>query len=126
MADMDLPRALNIVARINNQAFLAMGLIGSDQVETTAAGMSLEGISLAELMEATTVVKAHNAAGGDRIEGGSRMYTVPDDRLIAAAYVAAHYDADPDNNIVFYPILGNGQDRVMTVRVIDLLEVDDG
>lgn len=90
---MDLNRAQEIVSAINDRAFFNMGL------KDTVA--SLGGISLAEMLEAKSVVEADNDERQRRqqMEGGAvRFRVVPDDRLIAAAYALEHYY--PDNGAV--------------------------
>lgn len=78
---MELARAIKIVAAINDRAMFTMGMV--EKVR------SLEGVSLAEMIEAKTLVEA-----------GDDKPIIPDDRLIAAAYCAEHYDVDMGGIIV--------------------------
>ncbi|PWJ81569.1 hypothetical protein C7441_110101 [Pseudaminobacter salicylatoxidans] len=88
-------RAQEIISAINDRAFFKMGLKDREQIGT------LEGVSLAEMLEAKSIVLAGNDAAKERqkVEGGSISISVtPDDRLIAAAYALEHYH--PDNEAV--------------------------
>lgn len=80
---MDLARALEIVWAICDRSMFTLGLV--EKVS------SLEGVSLAEMIEATHLVEAEDAKP---IEPGKlrTLNVIPDDRLIAAVYCAEHYD----------------------------------
>ena len=75
-------RAQEIVSAINDRAFFSMGM--AEKIG------SIDGVSLAEMIEAKAIVEAGNAAAP--YEDGKRtIRVVPDDRLIAAAYALEHY-----------------------------------
>jgi hypothetical protein len=80
-------RALEIVSAVNDRCFFKMELV--DKVG------SLEGVSLAEMLEAVAIVKQMNK-DAPAINGKRTIRMVPDDRLIAAAYVLDHYQPDCD------------------------------
>jgi len=103
-------RALEIVCAINDRCFYKMELV--DKVH------SLEGVSLAEMLEAKTIVEVGNTAAM-KPGGSMSIRMVPDDRLIAAAYVLDHYHPDPDA-ICIIPHRGiEGQLRAVAVVAID-------
>ncbi|MFG1376111.1 hypothetical protein [Xanthobacter autotrophicus] len=88
MADhsMTPERAREIVAAINNRALITIGI---DQPL-----LSIEGVTLAEMLEAKAMVVAQNkrAEAEARQRGGRYSISmVPDDRLIAAAYALQHF-----------------------------------
>lgn len=83
-------RAHEIVATINRYAFYTMGLYEPGQTLG-----SLEGVTLAEMLEAKAWVELDNETR-PAIDGKRTIHVVPDDRLIAAAYVINHYQADSD------------------------------
>ena len=106
---MELERALEVVGRINACATYPMGLVERDSIKPL--GM----ISLAEMLQAVEVVEAKNKSVIEEARksgAGYSIYTVPSERLIAAAYVLSNYEpqgkaivAKPDhlfsdNNIV--------------------------
>lgn len=104
-------RAAEIVAAINNRAFMSMGL--ADQ-----AG-SLQGVSLAEMLEAKALVKQGNEeseAGARRSGGGYSISCTPDDRLIAAVYTLEHYRPDT-KPILCLPWRGFEGDRIAVAVV---------
>ncbi|MRX32776.1 hypothetical protein [Aminobacter sp. MDW-2] len=86
---MDVQRANAIVKAINQRAFFAMGI--AETVDT------LEGVTLADMLEAKEIVQAANKAAAS-IDGKTELRVVPDDRLIAAAYTLEHYW--PDNEAI--------------------------
>lgn len=88
-------RAQEIVSAINDRAYFKMGLKEAPDIG------SLEGVSLAEMLEAKNTVEAGNKAAQERAKQTGGTYSVsiiPDDRLIAAAYALEHYH--PDNEAV--------------------------
>ncbi|MBO9458953.1 hypothetical protein [Labrenzia sp. R5_0] len=106
---MELERALEVVACINACVTYPMGLVSRDKIQP------LGKISLAEMLQAVEVVKAKNKSveEEERKPGaGYTTYTVPAERLVAAAFVLNNYEpqhevivAKPDylfsdNNIV--------------------------
>jgi len=90
---MELDRAIAIVKAINQRCFCAMGI--ADKVD------SLDGVSLSQMLAAKDRLQLESATSRS-VDGVRRFYTVPDDRLIAAAYALQHYDGD-DNAIVVVP-----------------------
>ncbi|PZU87883.1 MAG: hypothetical protein DI527_18110 [Chelatococcus sp.] len=79
-------RAEEIVSAINYRAFISLGMADK-------AG-SLDGVTLAEMLEAKSVVLGMNVTARERAVGDGTSYStsvVPDDRLIAAVYVFEHY-----------------------------------
>lgn len=88
-------RAKEIVSAINDRAYFKMGLKEAPDIG------SLEGVSLAEMLEAKNAVEAGNRAAQEHAKQTGGTYSVsiiPDDRLIAAAYALEHYQ--PDNEAV--------------------------
>lgn len=79
---MDIERAHAIISAVNDRCFFSMGLKDS-------AG-SLEGITLADMLEAKRLIEAKNAAA-ESVNGSRTITMVPADRLIAAAYCMEHY-----------------------------------
>lgn len=70
--------------------------------------------SLAQLIEARDIVRAENRLV--KPGGGRSFHTVCDDRLLAALYVAHHYDAvDPGRDIE--PIVVAGDRAVVVLRM---------
>ncbi|MFG1332067.1 hypothetical protein V5F41_12545 [Xanthobacter autotrophicus] len=93
MADhsMTPERAREILAAINNRALITMGI---DQPL-----LSIEGVTLSEMLEAKAMVVAQNEraqADAQQNGGGYRIAVVPDDRLIAAAYALQHFAISRD------------------------------
>lgn len=83
---MDLARARTIVEAICDRSWATMGV--ADMART------LDGLSLAEMLQAKTMVENSNTASAAvaRLSGERHtIYVVPDDRLIAAAYALQHY-----------------------------------
>ncbi|WP_234053678.1 MULTISPECIES: hypothetical protein [unclassified Xanthobacter] len=79
-------RAHEIVAAINSWAAVTLGL------DVSMGG--LEGVSLAEMLEAKEIVETRNRRAADAAEASGGSYSisvVPDDRLVAAAYCLDHY-----------------------------------
>ncbi len=107
-------RAHEIVKAINDRCLYTMELVKD-------VG-SLEGVSLAEMLEAKAVVVAENRAAQERAKRDGDSYsitTVPADRLIAAAYVLEHYQPDNDA-ILFLPHTGiAGEYRAVAVMAVD-------
>lgn len=87
--DTRFERALSIVRAINDRCFFAMGIS-----ETVG---SLEGVSLADMLEAKRLVEQRNENAA-YVDGKRTINVVPDDRLIAAAYTLEHYR--PDNEAI--------------------------
>ncbi|MGK9200455.1 hypothetical protein [Sinorhizobium meliloti] len=90
---MELDRAIAIVKAIYQRCICA-----TDVVEKVN---SLEGVSLSQMLAAKDRLQLENATSRS-VDGVRRFYTVPDDRLIAAAYALEHYDGD-ENAIVVVP-----------------------
>jgi hypothetical protein len=120
-------RAKTIVGAINDRAFVSMG-IGDGALP------SLEGVSLAEMIEAATVVRALNTAAEvrQRAEGGSvTISVVPDDRLIAAVYCMEHFPCD-DESILCVPasrqerFLGGRTHKALAVVAVTPTADEDG
>jgi hypothetical protein len=87
---MDAARAIEITRAVNARAYVSMGI--------STDCPSLDGISLAEMLEAKRIVEDGNRAAKAKAtaEGGScSISIIPDDRLIAAVYAIHHYQ--PDN-----------------------------
>lgn len=87
-------RAQEIVTAINARGFYTIGLWH----EGRPLG-SLEGVGLAEMIEAKNAVEAANAqeeAHAKETGGGYTIRIVPDDRLIAAVYAIEHYPASSE------------------------------
>jgi len=99
-------RAQEIVTAINARHMVSMGIdrpLGS-----------LQDVSLAEMLEATSIVEAKNAAAEAHARehgGGYSISIVPDDRLIAAVYVVDHYQPSREP-ILYLPNPGLFTDRV--------------
>ncbi|MEW6256928.1 MAG: hypothetical protein AB1592_13315 [Pseudomonadota bacterium] len=104
-------RAQDIVSAINARCFVTMGI---DQEL-----YSLEGVSLAEMIEAAAIVQAKNAAAEAHARahgGGYSISMVPAHRLIAAVYVVEHYEPAREP-ILYLPRLGFFTDRVALALV---------
>lgn len=115
---MNFERAREIVDAINDRAFYQMGLVES-------VG-SLDGVTLAEMIEAKQVVEARNEAERERLErehGSATIRVVPDDRLIAAAYALDHYA--PNNEAVVLVPTGEWPFNRRALAVVGL-EPGDG
>lgn len=80
-------RALDIVSMVNDMAFCSMGLW-----EEGKPLRSIRDVSLAEMLEAKRIVEEKNALPLPPPGGARTIHCVPDDRLIAAAYVISHYE----------------------------------
>ena len=108
-------RAIDIVRRINARYFLAMGISQEPVLP------SLDGVSLAEMLEATgTVGKINDTTTAGT--GPKAFYVVPDDRLIAAVYTVVNYhpEASP---IAMEPRKDDfGQWQMTAVAVVDLAD----
>lgn len=92
-----------------NGLCVAHGLYRLGVVEDRPA--TLAPYSLAQLIEARDIVRAEN--GVVKPGGGRSFHTVCDDRLLAALYVAHHYDpVDPGRDIEPVAIVG---DRAVVV-----------
>lgn len=99
-------RAQEIVSAINARCLVTMG------IEQPMA--RLEGVSLAEMLEAKDIVKAQNETAKSQARdhgGGYSIQMVPDDRLIAAVYVIGHYHPSRDP-ILYLPARGLFSDRI--------------
>lgn len=86
-------RAREIVKAINNRCFFKMGL--ADVI------ISLDGVTLAEMVEAAAMVRGGNAKA-EPVDGMKTIMMVPDDRLIAAVYALDHYAVDSEP-VLFVP-----------------------
>ncbi|MBN9525715.1 MAG: hypothetical protein J0H82_05920 [Alphaproteobacteria bacterium] len=87
---MPLDRARAISTAIQNAYLWAQGII--DHKPDLAA---LNGVSLAEMLASKAAIEAENRAARARSSGGSYpIFSICDDRLIAAAYVLVHYEPD--------------------------------
>jgi len=84
-------RAREIVSAINDRCFFTMKLVESPK--------SLAGVTLAEMLEAKTIVEAENDAA-ESVNGSYTIKMVPDDRLIAAAYCMEHYPVSDEAILV--------------------------
>lgn len=79
-------RAAEIVSAINERALFQLDLVASVK--------PLTDVSLAEMLEAKTMVQAANVAARERQKAEGESITisvVPDDRIIAAAYTLEHF-----------------------------------
>lgn len=111
---MELARAIEIVRAINDRAAFTLGM-----VEKVG---SLEGASLAEMIEATRLVETEDAKSVT--QGYSRTFRIiPDDRLIAAAYCAEHYDVSI-GTIIILPEQDGDRKALAVVSLGPLAEVD--
>lgn len=109
---MDIARARDIVRAVNARCYATVGI----EIELP----SLEGVSLAEMIEAKQVVQNLNAANeaAAKISGGSYSISmVPADRLIAAVYTLDHYH-DSREPILSIPA-GTARQRVVAVLTIN-------
>jgi|GEM_PF-2082113 len=109
-------RALSINSRIAKRAYLTMGLTDNPVLPT------LEDVSLAEMVAAVQMVREHNDTC-EPVNGTRHFYVVPDDRLIAAVYVAIHYSVDTEQPIVIEPEKNDFDQWVMkAVAIVDVTE----
>lgn len=115
---MEIERARNIVKAVNARCFVTIGL----ERELP----SLDGVSLAEMIEAKAIVDNVNksSAAAAKISGGGySISVVPDDRLIAAVYCMDHYPCSRE------PVLaipsGERHQKVVAVLTIPNPEPDD-
>lgn len=102
MSDMQLDRAREIVGAINSYAYARVGI---------AEAESVEGLSLADMVQAKLLVETVNREGLVGEHGTRTLLMVPDDRLIAAVYALNHYGASRDA-ILFRPAVDWDDDRV--------------
>lgn len=112
---MTIERAIELVSAMNSIRFWHMGLVEKPK--------SFGKASLAELCEAARMVREHP---GEKSEHGSRHMTFPDDRLVAALFVAAHYEpSQPDRPefIVKWPAVGFH--RALVLCLLELPEGDE-
>jgi hypothetical protein len=105
---MDTTRAREIVSAINNRCMVTIGV--EEELQPLAGG-SLEQMLLAKRM-VETANRANQAAA--KISGGRyTLNVVPDDRLIATAYVLDHYPCS--NEPVLSVPYGQSSQRVVAV-----------
>lgn len=112
-----LERASEIVAAICYRSFHAM-----DMGISALPERPLEGVTLAEMLEARALVEAQNneATAAQRSIGGSiTISIIPDDRLIAAAYALENY-ASTDSVVVAQPQPAYHTMKVLLVRAIGI------
>lgn len=86
-------RAHEIVGAINDRCFVTMGFKQLIEIR------SLEKITLAEMIEAKSVVEAENDSA-QYVDGTKAISMTPDDRLIAAAYCLEHYEMSKEAIII--------------------------
>jgi len=114
-AAMTKERAHEIVVAICDLAFISMGL-------GQRGARRLGGLSLRAMLDAKAIVEASDAqvrAAARETGVGYTTHTVPDDRLIAAAYVLEHYQPSDDAILaVPYGDFG-GKNRVLAVVAMD-------
>lgn len=104
---MSLARAIEIVGAINDRAAFTLGM--------TETVRSLEGVSLAEMLEAKVLVEAED-----------EKHVIPDDRLIAAAYCAEHYDVSA-GSIILVPCSSDETDRKLVEhKALVMMEISRG
>lgn len=103
---MDLDRAKRITGWCIANKMVTMG-VGDDSVP------DLDGISLAELLEANHMVKADN--GEKNEDGTTSMQMFCDDRLVAALYTFYNYDAESGDDIE--PLVRLGDKALICIRV---------
>tara|TARA_R110002012_G_C11673164_1_gene613289 strand:+ start:4059 stop:4430 length:372 start_codon:yes stop_codon:yes gene_type:complete len=111
-------RAIDICRRINARYFLALGLSEQPQLP------SLEGVTLAEMLEAAEQVRKINALSALR-PGASTVYVVPADRVIAAVYTVANYDPDCGPIAIEPRQDASGHWQMNAVSVIDVTQQDE-
>lgn len=90
-------RAQEIVTSINNRCMFTMDLGEADKLG------SLRDVSLAEMLEATEMVRAKNKLAQSS-PGPHTISCVPADRLIAAAYCMEHFPVDENEAILVMPM----------------------
>lgn len=111
-----LDHALKITKGITQRAFLTMGLTDSPVLP------SLREVSLTDMLAAVQLVRDHNEHA-QPVDGVRHIYVVPDDRLIAAVYVAIHYSVDTEQPIVMEPEKNDFDQWVMkAVAIVDVTE----
>jgi hypothetical protein len=115
---MEIARAREIVLAINARCFTTLGF---DHALTP-----LDGVSLAEMLEAKRIVENVNAGNKAAAAFAGGRYTinvVPDDRLIAAVYCLDHYPCSRD------PVLavphGTSRQKVVAVLTVPNATQDD-
>lgn len=109
---MTLDRAREIVKAINARCFVHMGLEHDLP--------SLEGVSLADMVEATAMIRNVNKVNqaAAKFSGGQYSVTmVPDDRLIAAVYAIDHY---PMSNEPVLALPRPGGKRLCALAVVNI------
>ncbi len=111
---LSLDRAIAICDAISDRVFFPMGLV--------ATARPLEGVSLDEMLRAAALVRQANR-DAKAVNGTTAYHVVPDDRLIAAAYVLQHYDAGDDQ--VAVPGAEEGTVKVLGIAVLPLNQEDD-
>jgi hypothetical protein len=110
---MDLARARQIVIAICNRSFVTMGF--QQDLE------SLDGISLAEMLEAARMVENANTAARavSALTGeGHTSHVVPADRLIAAVYAFENYE--PSRAPILALPHWSGKLRVIAVATLEV------
>jgi hypothetical protein len=74
------------------------------------------------MLAAVHMVRDHNEHA-QPVDGVRHVYVVPDDRLIAAVYVAIHYSVDTEQPIVMEPEKNDFDQWVMkAVAIVDVTE----
>jgi len=112
-AAMSYERASEIVQAINARSFVSMGF-------EQRMG-SLEGVTLAQMVEARRIVIEHNEAAIAAAHAAGTGYSIeviPADRLIAAVYTLHHYQ--PSNEPVLCLPIGWSLDSHIALSVVAL------
>lgn len=122
---MTTQRAHQIVKAICQRSFVSMGLHDGPV-------LSLEGVTLSDMLAAAAEVRAENEQGRERSArdgGGYSFSAVPDDRLIAVVYALENYDPGFDDENVLAaatPMKGEfGQDILKAIYVIRATPKDE-
>ncbi|KQV27877.1 hypothetical protein ASC97_05810 [Rhizobium sp. Root1203] len=109
-------QALSINSRIAKRYFLANGLTDNPVLP------SLNDVSLAEMLTAVQMVREHNE-NSKPVNGTRHLHVVPDDRLVAAVYVAIHYSVDAEQPIVIEP--EKDEDGRWVMKALAIVDVTD-
>ena len=107
---MPTEQALNIVEAINQRLMVSMG-IGDDKPL-----LPLDGITLAQMLEATHTVETMNDRASEAAKqsgGGYTIHMVPAERLIAAVFVSEHYPVSHDSILMLPPARPHGHPRAL-------------